>query len=65
MSAERLVLTTGRLKDGRMLAICSDGSPQLGDAKTTVLSLETVESQEEAEAWFLDVKKNRPWETRQ
>ena len=60
-----LYLTTGRTDDGRLLAICSDGTPQLGHHPVTVLLLEVVKSVQEAREWFRRVRVERPWETRQ
>ena len=60
-----LYLTTGRTDDGRLLAICSDGTPQLGHKEIKVLTLEVVQSVKEARQWFRRVKIERPWETRQ
>lgn len=67
-----LVLTTGPCprkskswREGALLAICSDGSPQLGHKDVQVLDLEVVDSQEEARKWFELVKITQPWLTRQ
>jgi hypothetical protein len=61
----RLCLTTGRDEQGRLIAICSDGSPQLGDTHVTILSLEVVQTVSEAQEWFGRMVVERPWETRQ
>lgn len=58
-------LTTGRVEDGRLMAVCSDGSPQWGHAHVTVLSVECVASEAEARVWFDRIMLERPWETRQ
>lgn len=60
-----LYLTTGRTEDGRMMAICSDGTPQLGHSPVNVLTIEAVKSFEDAQCWFNYVKQTKPWETRQ
>jgi len=60
-----LFLTYGETEDGRPLAICSDGTPQLGHDPVTVLTIEVVGSLKEARRWFNNVKQTRPWETRQ
>lgn len=60
-----LYLTVGKTDDGRMLAICSDGTPQRDHDHVTVLSLETVPNMKVARAWFKRVRLERPWETRQ
>ncbi len=59
-----LYLTTGRTEDGRLIAICADGTPLLGHDPVTVLTLECVQSIREAKQWFKKVKLERPWETR-
>lgn len=63
----RMYLTVGRESRGRrrLLAVISDGSPQYGDNDITVLNVEIVQSQKEAEEWFERMKSERPWETRQ
>lgn len=60
-----LFLTYGKTEDGRNLAICSDGTPQLGHDPVTVLTVNIVKSFEQARRWFNHVKQTRPWETRQ
>lgn len=57
-------LTTGRDSQGRLIAICSLGSPQRGDRNVTVLDVEIVRDQAEARAWFERVLVERPWEAR-
>ena len=59
-----LFLSYAKMEDGRNLAVCSDGTPQLGHDPVTVLTLEVVQSFKEAKQWFSEVKKTRPWETR-
>lgn len=60
-----LYLTTGRDPAGRMLAMCSDGSPQLGHSVVSILAIEVVSDIDEATDWFKRMKRDRPWETRQ
>lgn len=60
-----LFLTYGKAEDGRRLAICSDGTPQLGHEPVTVLTIKVVKSVEQAKRWFNHVRQTRPWETRQ
>lgn len=57
-------LTYGETEDGRMLAICSDGTPQLGHKPVTVLTLEVVENRKEAKRWFKRVIVEQPWKER-
>lgn len=59
-----LYLTCGKDGHGRLIAICSDGSPQLGHEGVTVLTLEVVKSPKEARRWFERVRQERPWEAR-
>jgi|FreactcultureFD7_1027221.scaffolds.fasta_scaffold49227_1 hypothetical protein len=59
-----LVLTVCPGDRNDLIAICSDGSPQLGHEDITVLSVERVNSVKAARDWFRRVKKERPWETR-
>lgn len=60
-----LFLTVDTLDDGRMVAIASDGTPQLGHNPVTVLTLESVKSRREAIKWFDEIRVTRPWERRQ
>jgi len=59
-----LVLTTGWAKD-RLIAVITDGSPQMGHAEVTILDLKPVDDEEEANVWFEEMKILRPWEARQ
>lgn len=54
-----LYLTVGNASDGRLIAICSDGSPQFGHEDVTVLDLKPVGSMTEAKAWFREFKRDR------
>jgi hypothetical protein len=60
-----LYLTVGHDDQGRLLAICTDGTPQRGHASVTILSVEVVADLSEATDWFACVKRKRPWEARQ
>lgn len=60
-----LYLTIGRDSKGRLLALCSDGSPQRGHDDAIILSVEVVENEAAADAWFMRMQLERPWETRQ
>lgn len=60
-----LYLTVGRCDDGRMLAICSDGTQQRGHTPVTILTIQVVATVAEARDWFKRVILERPWETRQ
>lgn len=65
MAESAYYLTTGRDSYGRLLAVISLGSPQVGDATTTVCSVEIVKSQAEAKKWYRRMMKEKPWVTRQ
>lgn len=66
MSADKLYLTiSANEKTGGFLAVCSLGSPQLGDTDVTVCSIAVVETEMEARLWFCRMCDERPWETRQ
>lgn len=64
-----LRLTVGPAKDGRMLAIITEGGhPKIpGSGPCTVLTLELVSRipNGDTAAWFEQMKAERPWETRQ
>lgn len=59
-----LYLTTGQDKQGRLVAIVTDGTPQLGHRNVSVLTLEVVSDDDEAVRWFERMKQERPWEAR-
>jgi hypothetical protein len=65
----KLDLTVGPAKDGRRIAIISTGGhPQRpGSGLCTVLTLELVSEipNGDTNAWFEQMKVERPWETRQ
>jgi len=67
--SDKLTLTVGNALDGRELAIISSGGhPQIpGSGPTTVLAVELVAAvpNGDVKAWFEQMKKERPWETRQ
>lgn len=66
MSEDRIYLTVGDDPKGRgLIAVMSQGQPQLGDAHCTVLTIEIVKNMKQAKAWFRRMKDERPWETRQ
>ena len=54
-----LYLSIGPAEDGRLLAVCSDGTPTEGHDPVTVLDVETVSSYSEARAWFDDFQRER------
>jgi hypothetical protein len=65
---ETLHLTVGTASDGRELAIISTGGhPQIpGSGVCTVLTLElTANMPDGVDAWYEQMKRERPWETRQ
>lgn len=47
-----------------LLAVMSDGQPQLGHASCEILTVEVLKDRDEAEAWFERMKLTRPWEPR-
>ena len=57
-----LYLTTGRDAQGRLIAVCSDGTPQRGHSPVTILAVEVVQSVGDAVEWFASIKRSRPWE---
>lgn len=67
--ANQLTLTVGPARDGRMLAIVSEGGhPQRpGSGRCVVLTLALVSEIEnkDTQAWFERMKVERPWESRQ
>lgn len=64
MAEHQYYLTTGPDGQGRLLAVCSRGSPQKGDRDVIVLDVEIVRDEAEARAWFERVLIERPWEAR-
>jgi hypothetical protein len=64
-----LRLTVGPALDGRKIAIISEGGhPQVpGSGPCIVLTLELVANipSGDTQAWFEQMKAERPWETRQ
>lgn len=65
MAENEIYLTVGKNPKGDgLLAIMSEGQPQMGDEKCTVLTLEVVKDMEEARTWFERMKVERPWEER-
>lgn len=67
--ADTLTLTVGPTDDGRTIAIITKGGhPQRpGSGKCFVLTLEDVAfiPNGDTQAWFEQMKRERPWETRQ
>ena len=53
MAESQIYLSVGpdSMRPGKLIAVLSYGSPQIGDTNITVLSVEIVDSQEEAVAW--------------
>lgn len=65
MAESEIYLTVDKNPKGDgLLAIMSEGQPQMGDEKCTVLTLEVVKDMEEARTWFERMKVERPWEER-
>ncbi len=68
MSPDRYYLTVGRQKrpegDG-YVAVISIGSPQAGDEKVTVLSVDVVPNMKAAKRWYREQMTSKPWESRQ
>ena len=64
MAESKTYLTVGDDPKGRLLAVISEGQPQLGDANVTVLSVKPVKNMKEAKAWYRQMKMERPWEAR-
>jgi hypothetical protein len=59
-------LTTAPDPKGRgLMAVISDGTPQLGHDPVTILSVKVVPDVEAARVWFEQAKASRPWEQRQ
>jgi hypothetical protein len=60
-------LTVGEAKDGRILAIITEGGhPQMaGDRQCKVCELRISEGADSDSAWFDNMIIERPWETRQ
>lgn len=48
-----------------LLAVVTDGSPQLGHKDVEVLTLETFDTCEQAREWYKEVIVTQPWMTRQ
>jgi hypothetical protein len=67
--SEELRMTVGKADDGREIAIItSGGHPQIpGSGVCHILTLEVVDlmPNKDPDAWFEQMKKERPWETRQ
>lgn len=65
MAQDTMYLTVDReKKDGGYIAVISLGSPQHGDEKVTVLTVDRVKNMKAAKAWFKRMKAERPWEPR-
>ena len=65
MAENRMYLTTAPNPNGKgLLAIISQGQPQLGDVNVTVLTLEIVKNMKEVKSWYRRMKIERPWEAR-
>lgn len=60
-----IYLTVGQDEKGKMLAIISQGQPQLGDQNVIILDVKRVKNMKEARAWYRQMRIERPWETRQ
>lgn len=66
MAENKIYLTWDKNPKGAgLLAIISQGQPQLGDKNCTVLTLEVVPNAKAAKKWFRRMAQERPWETRQ
>jgi len=55
-------LTVGKDDLNRLIATCTDGSPQRNHKHITILSVTIVENTDEASDWFRRVIKERPWD---
>jgi hypothetical protein len=47
-----------------VLAVISQGQPQLGDQEVTILTFEVLPNRKAAKQWFRRMKVERPWEIR-
>lgn len=67
MAEDTIYLTIDDDPKGRgLVAIMTQGHPQLGDNHITVLTLEVgFKTVKAARKWFKRMKVERPWETRQ
>lgn len=58
-----LYLTLGRTARGRLLAIISEGHPDI-DKECTILDVEAVQPRKQAAEWFTRSLAERPWQER-
>lgn len=62
MAENAYYLTTHPDPHGRgLVAVITLGSPQMGDATTTICAAEIVGDQEAAEAWLARMVVEKPW----
>lgn len=65
MSESRIYLTYNPNPKGKgLLAVISQGQPQLGDKNVVVLDVEIVPNRKAAKAWYNKMLVQRPWEAR-
>lgn len=65
MAEDQIYLTVDTNPNGPgLVAVMTQGQPQLGDEHCVVLSLELVKNMKEAKIWFRRMKVERPWELR-
>lgn len=65
MPQDEMYLTIDRDKEaGGYIAVITRGHPQRGDEECTVLSVERVKDRKEAEAWYMRMKIEQPWNER-
>ena len=64
MAEHEIYFTYGQLDDGRYCGVVSRGSPQRGDGKVEVLTVEALPTEHEIVEWGHRALKEHPWEPR-
>lgn len=65
MSENKIYLTYGPNPKGKgLIAVISQGHPQLGDKEIIVLDIEIVPNRKAAKAWYRKMLVECPWEAR-
>ena len=65
MAEDRIYLTVDKNPKGNgLLAVISQGQPQLGDDDVVVLDVTTVKNMKAARKWYKRMLIERPWELR-
>lgn len=64
MAEHKIYFTHGQLDDGRWSGVVSRGSPQRGDEKVEVLTVEALPTEYEIKEWGERALKEHPWEPR-